>query len=116
MASVFTVLNSQRTSPDLPNAGQGWDAPGQRGGAAVEQRPFSTDLDSGGRSSGPLAQQPRTIENVCACARVREREGVRERVCACVLGEGGGGTPLFGGKSGLKRFSVGFEGAAGRFS
>jgi len=107
MASVFTVLNSQRTSPDLLDAGQGWDAPGQPDGAAVDQRPSSTDLDSGGRRSGPLAQQPRTTENVCACVRVREREGVRERACACVGGGRGRDTPI--------RREVGNKEVLGRF-
>lgn len=108
MASVFTVLNSQRTSPALPiGSSQGWDAPGQQGGAAVDQRPFSKDLDRGGCRSGPLATQTRTIENVCACARVREREGVRERACACVGGGRGRDTPI--------RREVGNKEVLGRF-
>lgn len=90
----FTVLNSQGTSPDLHQAGQGWDALGQQGGEAVDQPPLSTDLDSGGRRSGSSPEQTRTTENVCACARVREREGVRESVCACVGGGRGRDTPI----------------------
>ncbi len=93
-ARKFTVLNSQGTSPDRHRAGQGWDALGQQGGEAVDQPPLSTDLDSGGHRSGPSPKQTRTTENVCACARVREREGVRERVCACVGGGRGRDTPI----------------------
>lgn len=106
-ASFFTVLNSQGTSPDLLNAGQGLDALGQQGGVAVDQPPLSTDLDSGGRRSGSSPKQTRTTENVCACARVREREGVRERVCACVGGGRGRDTPI--------RREVGKEEVLGRF-
>lgn len=93
-ASFFTVLNSQGTSQDLFDAGQGWDALGQQGGEAVDQPPLSTDLDSGGRRSGSSFEPTRTTGNVCACARVCEREGVRERVCACVGGGRGRDTPI----------------------
>lgn len=103
----FTVLNSQGTSPDRHRAGQGWYALGQQGGEAVDQPPLSTDLDSGGRRSGSSPEQTRTTENVCACARVREREGVRERVCACVGGGSGRDTPI--------RREVGDQEVLGRF-
>ena len=100
---ALTVLNSQGPGPGLPEEVRGWDALGQRSGAAVDQRPLTTDLDSGGRRSGSSPEQPRTTENVCAC----EREGVRERVCACVGGGRGRDTPI--------RREVGNKEVLGRF-
>lgn len=108
-ASFFTVLNSQGTSLDLLEAGQGWDALGQQGGAAVDQPPLTIEpqqIPEPGASG-----TPKTCVRVCVRGGGREGENVRARVGACACVRVGGGrerdTPI--------RREVGKEDVLGRF-
>ena len=108
-ARKLTVLNSQGTSPDLLDAGQGWDALGQQGGAAVDQPPLTIEpqqIPELGASG-----TPKTCVRVCVRGGGSEGESVRVRVgaCACVRVGGGRGrdTPI--------RREVGKEEVLGRF-
>ena len=80
-SSIITVLGSL-AGPDLPiGSCQGWDAPGQQGGAAVDQRPLTIGREQRRetRRSGSSAKN-----RVCVCVRAGEGEDVRGRVGACV--------------------------------
>ena len=114
MSPFFTVLDSQRTSPDLPSGCcPGWDALGQPGGAAVDQRPPSIGLQRDTVPGSLRAQRYDMKICVRVCVRGGKCGGTCERArvgaCACVRVGGGRGrdTPLFGGKPRDRRFLSG---------